>query len=554
MHNNSATTQKFTLETRVMPKVYFPLSLPFLDHRNRLPLFYSSRTTITSGNVSVLNLYNFTRIRGKKAGSKEQITKASKEKVTRKGASKEKINKKTMSKESRSDMGKKKSSQNKNTSNSKELPTRTVGTPERSQMSKQGTRSAAASSKKNKTEDEVTKDEVHYNDDMLNKMSKALTHHNWYHGLMPRDEIEDLLKVDGDFLVRKTEVAKQPRYAISVIKGLRIRHILLNFKDEMWSLRDLKKPTLTELIEAHRNDKVPVMADGTILVNGVDRPPFYILHEHIELKKKLGGGNFGEVYSAQWKKSEGEVIDVAVKRLKGMMKKKQRADFVKEAKLMRRFDHPNIVKVYGVAPQEEPVMIVLEMASGGCLHTHLRSSVTLTNDQLLGYCIDACRGMCYLSGRNVIHRDIAARNCLMGAKGEVKISDFGLSVADRSEIKLDKLKSMPVKWLAPETLKNGVFSKKSDVWSFGVLVWEVFTRCEQDPYHGLSNHKAKEKILAGGDLKLPDTAPPLGSAVMNLCFTLKPDDRPEFDGLFRLLAPNEKPPNNTDAMFETYAT
>ncbi|CAD5210472.1 unnamed protein product [Bursaphelenchus okinawaensis] len=479
------------------------------------------------------------RFRGKKSGSKEKVTK------TKGAGSKEKV-KKNLSKEGKTTR----------TVGSKEAVSKCKTTIEKSTMSKSKNDNCKSSSsmKGRTTADDQTKEDFNYNEEAINKMSKALTHHNWYHGLMPRDEIEDLLKEDGDFLVRKTEVHRQPRYAVSVIRNLRIRHILLHYKDDLWSLRDLRKANLTELIECHTRDKVPIMADGTILVRGVDRPPFYILHEHIVLKKQLGGGNFGEVYSAQWKKAEGEVIDVAVKRLKGMMKKKARVEFVKEAKLMRRFDHPNIVKVYGVAPQEEPVMIILEMASGGCLQSHLKSPITLSFDQLQGYCTDACRGMVYLSGRNVIHRDIAARNCLMGAKHEVKISDFGLSVADRSEIKLDKLKSMPIKWLAPETLKSGIFSKKSDVWSFGVLVWEIFTRCETDPYHGMNNHKAKEKILAGGDLKLPDSTPALGSAVMNLCFTLKPDDRPDFEALFRLLAPEEKPPNNLDAMFETYAT
>ncbi|KAI6193685.1 Tyrosine-protein kinase [Aphelenchoides besseyi] len=195
-----------------------------------------------------------------------------------------------------------------------------------------------------------------YNEELLNRMSKALTHNPWYHGLMPRDEIEDLLKNDGDFLVRKTEVNTHVRYAATVMYKNRIRHILFNFKNDLWSLRDLKRPTVTELIEAHVNDKVPVMSDGTLLINAVPRPVFYILHEHIELKQRLGGGAFGDVYAAALKNKDDTTIDVAVKRLKGMMHKKQRAEFVKEAKLMRRFDHPNIVKMYGVAPQEEPIL------------------------------------------------------------------------------------------------------------------------------------------------------------------------------------------------------
>ncbi|KAK0419772.1 hypothetical protein QR680_014313 [Steinernema hermaphroditum] len=391
-------------------------------------------------------------------------------------------------------------------------------------------------------------------EDLLKLMGRALTHNQWYHGLMPRDEIEDLIKKDGDFLVRKTEVNKQVRYAVSVMSKQRIRHILLNYKDGKWWLREAKKDTLTELIEYHVNDKFPVQSDGTLLVSAVPRPDFYILHEHIEVKKRLGGGAFGEVFTGVWKKNNEESVDVAVKKLKGMMRKKQRAEFVKEAKLMKRFDHPNIVRVFGVAPQEEPVMIVLELAAGGSLQSHLKNHADVSKDQLLNYCKDAARGMCYLSGRQVIHRDIAARNCLLGKNDELKISDFGLSVADTSLVKLDKLRSMPVKWLAPETLGKGEFSKKSDVWSYGVLVWEIFSRCKSDPFPGETNVEAKKKILSGSiPLQAPEGTPQMAVAVMQLCFTQSPDERPDFEAVFKLLAPKETPPAAMD-VWDTYAT
>lgn len=141
----------------------------------------------------------------------------------------------------------------------------------------------------------------------------------------------------------------------------------------------------------------------------------------------------------------------------------------------------------------------------------------------------------------------------MGAEEEVKISDFGLSVADRTLLKLDKLKSMPVKWLAPETVEQGLFSKKSDVWSFGVLMWEIFHKCEADPYHGIPNKKAKEIIKKGGELTMPEGTDSLAVSTMALCHTLKADDRPDFNIIFAKLAPDEKPPVN-DNLFDTYAT
>ncbi|KAI6226310.1 Tyrosine-protein kinase [Aphelenchoides fujianensis] len=144
-----------------------------------------------------------------------------------------------------------------------------------------------------------------YNEELLNRMSKALTHNPWYHGLMPRDEIEDLLTADGDFLVRKTEVAKHVRYAVTVMNRNRIRHILFNFKDDQWSLRNLKKATVTELINTHVKEKVPVMSDGTLLArplfspltpllvqNPDERPDFEVLFKLVAPNEKPPLGDF----------------------------------------------------------------------------------------------------------------------------------------------------------------------------------------------------------------------------------------------------------------------
>uniref|UniRef100_A0A914YUR0 Tyrosine-protein kinase n=1 Tax=Panagrolaimus superbus TaxID=310955 RepID=A0A914YUR0_9BILA len=235
------------------------------------------------------------------------------------------------------------------------------------------------------------------------EISKTLNYHQWYHGMMPRDEIEDLLKKDGDFLVRKTDVANKARYAISVYYNKRIRHILLNY-DGMWWIRTAKKKTLIELIEHLVATKYAVQTDNAILVTAVPRPDYYILHEHIELGKKLGGGAFGDVHCGIWKKGYGEGVEVAIKKLKGMMHKKERCEFVKEARIMRKFNHPNLVQLIGVAPNETPLMIVLELCPGGSLQSHLKKHMDLKQDKLTAYCIDACRGMCYLSVRKVIHR------------------------------------------------------------------------------------------------------------------------------------------------------
>ncbi|PIO74424.1 hypothetical protein TELCIR_03567 [Teladorsagia circumcincta] len=151
--------------------------------------------------------------------------------------------------------------------------------------------------------------------------------------------------------------------------------------------------------------------------------------------------------------------------------------------------------------------------------------------------------MCYLSLEKVIHRDLAARNCLLGSKNELKISDFGLSVMNKSELRLNKLHKVPIKWLSPETIKEGVFSTKTDVWSFGVLMWEIFDNCKRDPFPGETN--AQAAILIAGKtppMEPPPGSPPIVKQVMDLCFVRSPDLRSDFTGLLHVLAPNEPLP------------
>jgi serine/threonine protein kinase len=134
----------------------------------------------------------------------------------------------------------------------------------------------------------------------------------------------------------------------------------------------------------------------------------------------------------------------------------------------------------------------------------------------------------------VIHRDIAARNCLLGDKNVLKISDFGLSIINKDEYKLDHLKRLPYRWLSPvigilcqltvsgfqETLKSGSFSTKSDVWSYGVLLWEILTRCETDPFPSEKGPaQVRERVLSGKEpMTAPEGTPPSVASTMKMCF------------------------------------
>ncbi|TKR64846.1 hypothetical protein L596_025324 [Steinernema carpocapsae] len=208
----------------------------------------------------------------------------------------------------------------------------------------------------------------------------------------------------------------------------------------------------------------------------------------------------------------------------------ERIKFVKEASLSRRFNHTNIVQMLGIASQQEPIMIILELAPNGSLKGFLQKNSNLEWKTLTKFVIDAAEGMNYLSSQHVIHRDIAARNCLLGSCNEVKISDFGLSVAvegTKDQIKESRLKAVPIRWLSPETLSSGVFSTKSDVWSFGIMTWEIFHYCKSDPYPGKTNAEVKSMIVTDQRMKPPQGTPVPVADTMQACWLEKPDDRPD---------------------------
>ncbi|KAI6213759.1 Non-specific protein-tyrosine kinase [Aphelenchoides besseyi] len=292
--------------------------------------------------------------------------------------------------------------------------------------------------------------------------------------------------------------------------------------------------TVGELIDWHFRTKTPCSAaSGVKLKRAVERPQWILTHDSIKMQKKLGEGAFGEVFTASFSGDGGTTL-VAVKTMREEMSREARLKFMKEARLMRKLSHRNIVRILGVAVHEQPLMIVMELCPGGSLLNYLRKNkgkLSLTTK--LRFALEASSGLAYLEQQNFMHRDIAARNCLLTEKHELKISDFGMS-DERKELTDDKLDKVPVKWLAPETMQNKIYSNKTDV-------WEIFAD-GQEPYPGLSNIQTRAKIIVQNyrmempkvcflSLKLfeffQDT-PALISKIVNSCWAKDPADRPSF--------------------------
>lgn len=267
-----------------------------------------------------------------------------------------------------------------------------------------------------------------------------------------------------------------------------------------------------------------------------------IQRDSLTLVKALGQGAFGEVYQGYLSNISGELGDmpVAVKTLPEFSSNQAEMDFFMEALIMSKFNHPNIVRFVGVCFEKLPRFIVLELLRGGDLKSFLRESRPKPNkpsplnmSDLLHLALDVAKGCQYLEENHFIHRDIAARNCLLTMKGPervVKIADFGMA---RDIYRADYYRKggkamLPVKWMPPEAFLDGIFTCKTDVWSFGVLLWEVMSLGYM-PYPGRGNQDVMQMVTSGGRLEPPTNCPNPVYHIMMQCWHHVPDERPCFN-------------------------
>ncbi|ROL01521.1 Tyrosine-protein kinase Tec [Anabarilius grahami] len=246
--------------------------------------------------------------------------------------------------------------------------------------------------------------------------------------------------------------------------------------------------------------------------------------------KELGSGQFGVVRLGKWRAQH----KVAIKTVReGAMSED---DFIEEAKIMMNLSHRNLVQLYGVCTQQKPIYLVTEFMELGCLLNYLRQRRgALGSQDLLGICHDVSQGMQHLEQNGFIHRDLAARNCLVNSSLVVKVSDFGMTryVLDDQYWSSSGAK-FPVKWSPPEVFNFCKYSSKSDVWSFGVLMWEVFTEGKM-PFEHNQNHEVVMMVTQGHRLYRPKKAAPHIYNIMQMCWMERADERPTFTKISELI-------------------
>uniref|UniRef100_A0A3P9L9Q3 receptor protein-tyrosine kinase n=1 Tax=Oryzias latipes TaxID=8090 RepID=A0A3P9L9Q3_ORYLA len=259
---------------------------------------------------------------------------------------------------------------------------------------------------------------------------------------------------------------------------------------------------------------------------------------NIRIERVIGGGEFGEVCSGRLRVQGKREIYVAIKSLKAGYSDKQRRDFLSEASIMGQFDHPNIIRLEGVVTKCKPVMIITEFMENGSLDTFLKKhDGQFTIIQLVGMLRGIASGMKYLSDMSYVHRDLAARNILVNSNLVCKVSDFGLSRVledDPEAAYTTRGGKIPIRWTAPEAIAYRKFTSASDVWSYGIVMWEVVSYGER-PYWEMSNQDVIKAIDEGYRLPAPMDCPVVLHQLMLDCWEKSRSDRPKFGQIVTIL-------------------
>uniref|UniRef100_A0A8C4RH16 receptor protein-tyrosine kinase n=1 Tax=Erpetoichthys calabaricus TaxID=27687 RepID=A0A8C4RH16_ERPCA len=363
-----------------------------------------------------------------------------------------------------------------------------------------------------------------------------------YGGFSRRFEFET-----SPFLAASSDQSQVPIIAVSVTVGVILLAVVTGFllSGRRCGYSKAKQDPEEEKMHFH-NGHIKLPGVRTYIDPHTYEDPNQAVHEFakeidascITIERVIGAGEFGEVCSGRLKLPGKREIPVAIKTLKAGYTDKQRRDFLGEASIMGQFDHPNIIHLEGVVTKSKPVMIVTEYMENGSLDTFLKKNDgQFTVIQLVGMLRGIASGMRYLSDMGFVHRDLAARNTLVNSNLVCKVSDFGLSRIledDPEAAYTTRGGKIPIRWTAPEAIAFRKFTSASDVWSYGIVMWEVMSYGER-PYWEMSNQDVIKAVEEGYRLPGPMDCPAALYQLMMDCWQKDRNSRPKFEEIVSIL-------------------
>lgn len=337
--------------------------------------------------------------------------------------------------------------------------------------------------------------------------------------------------VCGSFLVGKSEI-NPTEFFLSIRDEERVQNLRIRQMDDarFYITRRAIFSSIPEVVNNYKREQrvrqlqpcAPLQKPCTPGLSKHTNRHWEIDRNDVQLVDKLGKGNFGEVWEGTWKKT----VPVAIKTLNPESISTQQ--FFKEAGMMKKLNHCSLIQVYAICAREKPIFIVMELMKPGNLLRFLQTNEkSLNMYQLIDISVQVVRGMAHLELHGYVHKNLAARNVLMGQNFTCKVSDFGLAGIICETHTGERF---PVKWTAPEAAIHNKFSIKSDVWSFGIVLYEIITR-GQVPYSDMTNAEVLENIQCGYRMSRPVNCSMLFHGFMLHCWKADPKDRYTFETL-----------------------
>ena len=359
----------------------------------------------------------------------------------------------------------------------------------------------------------------------------------WYFGEIDRKAAEELLmheaNTSGSFLIRDS-ASTSSGYSLSVRNAETVIHYKINRSEEerFHIVPCIVFESILNLVTYYgkqsdglcANLMYPCSTGETPQTIGESEKPedLEVDKESVRLIKKLGVGRFGEVWQGMWN----NITPVAVKMLN--VGSTGIHDFLKAAVLLRQLSHAKLIQVYAVSTKEVPIYIIMELMKHGTLLEYLKSERNSLNfPQLIDMGVQVAAGMAYLEEKNCIHRDVAAKNIYVTINQICKLAGLSVTRVSENAIGSQNRGMSPVKWTAPEALMHASFTIKSDVWSFGILLYELVTYGET-PYPDMNNAQVVEALQTGYRMPCPLDCPDGMFEIITECWRSDPASRPSF--------------------------